>query len=78
MVITLKLVFEINYWLYAHLKGSADDPSGVGLTVGAKVTAGLTRVGKCDNSGTSSGAHLHLEYQVNGTKTCPTNQLNES
>lgn len=78
MVITLKSVFESNYWLYAHLKGSDDDPSGVGLTVRAKVTAGLTKVGKCDNSGTSSVAHLHLEYQVNSTKTCPTNQLNGS
>ncbi|MDD8020997.1 MAG: M23 family metallopeptidase [Acidobacteriota bacterium] len=68
---------EGNYWVYAHLKGSADDPSGVGLTVGTKVTGGLTEVGKCDNSGTSTGAHLHLEYSVNGIKTCPTNKLNE-
>lgn len=66
---------EGNFWIYAHLKGSDADPSGIGLIGGSEVSAGITQIGKVDNSGTSEGAHLHLEYLVNGVKTCPSAKL---
>ncbi len=66
---------EGNIWIYAHLKGSDDDPSGLGLTIGSKVTAGVTPVGVCDSSGNSTGAHLHLELRLNGQKTCPDTKI---
>lgn len=66
---------EGNMWIYAHLKGSDADPSGCGLTQGSLVAAGTTQIGKCDSTGTSSAAHLHLEYRVNNIKTCPSTKL---
>jgi len=68
---------EGNWWLYAHLKGKDVDPSGVGLKVGDTITVG-TKIGLCDSSGDSTGAHLHLEYRLGsewGTKTCPSAKL---
>ncbi|MDD8021016.1 MAG: M23 family metallopeptidase [Acidobacteriota bacterium] len=64
-----------NIWLYAHLKGTGTDPSGVGLKVGDKVIAGTTPIGLGDSSGNSTGPHLHLEYLLNGTKTCPDEKI---
>jgi len=63
-----------NIWVYAHLLGTDDDPSGIGLTEGTKVTAGITPIGLCDNTGTSYGSHLHMEIWKNGVygdKICP-------
>lgn len=47
--------------LYAHLKTD----STTGLLVNQPVTKGQ-RIGEADNSGGSSGPHLHLEYVPNG------------
>ncbi len=66
-----------NIWLYAHLKGKPGDPSGVGLKVGDKVIAGVTPVGLCNSTGTSTGDHLHLELYVNGEKTCPGEKIGD-
>jgi len=64
-----------NVWVYAHLDGTRDDPSGIGLEPGTKVVAGETKIGLCDQSGRSEGgAHLHLELRLGGEwglKTCP-------
>jgi murein DD-endopeptidase MepM/ murein hydrolase activator NlpD len=68
---------EGNWWVYAHLNGTDADPSGVGLKVGDTVTVG-NKIGLCDTSGQSTGAHLHLEYRLGGewgTKTCPSAKL---
>lgn len=66
---------EGNIWIYAHLNGTDKDPSGLGLSVNSKVTAGITPIGICDSSGDSTGAHVHLEYRVNNQKTCPDTKI---
>jgi len=58
-------------WIYAHLKGQAGNPAGIGLKLGTKVVAGLTPIGLGDSSGNSSGSPLHLEVRANSVKTCP-------
>jgi hypothetical protein len=63
-----------NIWRYAHLKGTSQDKSGVGLKAGDSVSAGTSKVELCDTSGTQV-AHLHLEYWKDGVKTCPTDKL---
>lgn len=66
---------EGNIWIYARLKGTDFDPSGLGLSVNSKVIAGITPIGICDSSGNSTGPHLHLEYRVNNQKTCPDEKI---
>jgi len=65
-----------NIWIYAHLKGTDADPSGIGLKNGTMVTAGITPIGLCDSTGNSDGPHLHIEIWRNGVygdKICPDN-----
>ena len=53
---------------YAHLV--AADNGGVYVKVGQRVLAG-TPLGRCDNTGTSTGDHLHFDVRINGAYTDP-------
>jgi len=53
---------------YAHLV--AADNGGVYVKVGQRVLAG-TPLGRCDNTGTSTGDHLHFDVRLNGAYTDP-------
>jgi len=50
------------YWTYCHLK--EDEDNLLQLTVGQGVNCGLSIIGYVDNSGNSSGPHLHLSLSA--------------
>jgi len=59
-------------WTYCHL---AEQPS---LQNGASVVAGMTVIGKADNTGwASSGPHLHFQYKVDGVVQNPFNKIGD-